>query len=59
MERSQMVNEKGLSVVLGSYNRKRFLKHTLRNIRNELVNFNVPHEIIIVDGGSTDGTEKT
>ncbi|MBI4232783.1 glycosyltransferase [Candidatus Peregrinibacteria bacterium] len=43
-----------VSVVLGSYNRLDFLKLTLESIRKELVE--LPHEIIVVDGGSTDGT---
>ena len=43
-----------VSVVLGTYNRKRFLKLTIESIRKELFGF--PHEIIVVDGGSTDGT---
>jgi len=44
------------SVVLGTYNRLSFLKLTINSIRQELKNF--PHEIIVVDGGSTDGTLK-
>ncbi len=43
-----------VSVVLGSYNRLAFIQLTLASIRAEVEN--VPHEIIIVDGGSTDGT---
>lgn len=43
-----------ISVVLGSYNRLAFLKLTLGSVRKELSDF--PHEIIIVDGGSNDGT---
>jgi len=48
----------GLSVVLGTYNRKTFLKLTIESIRRELVNAPFPHEIIVIDGGSTDGTIK-
>lgn len=43
-----------ISVVIGSYNRKRFFQLALDSIRKELVDFS--HEIIAVDGGSTDGT---
>jgi len=47
---------RGLSVVLGTYNRRSYLKLTVRSIRKELEASDFPHEIIIVDGGSTDGT---
>ena len=43
-----------VSVILGSYNRLGFLKITVESIRNELKN--EQHEIVGVDGGSTDGT---
>lgn len=43
-----------ISVVIGSFNRAKFLKLTIESIREELML--TPHEIIIVDGGSTDGT---
>ena len=43
-----------VSVVLGSLNRKRFLKATIQSIRNNGIS--VPYEIIVVDGGSTDGS---
>jgi glycosyltransferase involved in cell wall biosynthesis len=43
-----------VSVVLGSYNRRRFLKATIQSIRNNGIS--VPYEIIVVDGGSTDGS---
>ncbi len=45
-----------ISVVLGTYQRLSFLKQTLRTIREELSG--IQHEIIVVDGGSTDGTIK-
>ena len=45
-----------ISVVLGSYNRFRFLKLTVDSIRKELLNWN--YEIVVVDGGSTDGSVK-
>lgn len=47
-----------ISVVLGTYNRKKLLKMTIDSIRNEMQNFTKKHEIIVVDGGSTDGTLK-
>jgi GT2 family glycosyltransferase len=43
-----------VSVVLGSLNRKRFLKAAIQSIRNNGIS--VPYEIIVVDGGSTDGS---
>lgn len=42
-----------ISIVLGSYNRRAFLKATIKNIREHTIEF--PYEIIVVDGGSTDG----
>jgi len=43
-----------LSVVLGSYNRKSFLRSTLESVRNNGQDFE--YEIIVVDGGSSDGS---
>ncbi len=43
-----------VSVVLGSFERLDFLKLTLDTLRAELDS--VAHEIIVVDGGSSDGT---
>jgi glycosyltransferase involved in cell wall biosynthesis len=48
------MDECGVSIVLGSFNRKRFLKKTIKSIRENGVS--LPYEIIVVDGGSTDGT---
>ncbi|GFO64364.1 glycosyltransferase [Geomonas paludis] len=45
-----------VSVVLGSYNRARFLKGTVASIREELARCPFRSEIIVVDGGSTDGS---
>jgi glycosyltransferase involved in cell wall biosynthesis len=42
-----------VSIVLGSYNRKSFLIEAIASIRRNGIT--VPYEIIVVDGGSTDG----
>lgn len=46
----------GVSIVLGSYNRKKFLQLTIENVREEITHADFPCEIIVVDGGSTDNT---
>lgn len=56
MSTKQNMNERGLSVVLGTFNRKPFLKKTIHSVRREFEQWDIPHEIIVVDGGSTDGT---
>ena len=43
-----------VSVVIGSYNRLPFLQAVIATTREELKK--TPHELIIVDGGSTDGS---
>lgn len=43
-----------ISVVLGSFNRLQFLPLTIDSVRHELSN--IDHEIIVIDGGSDDGT---
>ncbi len=43
-----------ISVVLGSKNRKNLLKATINSIRKNGFHGNL--EIIVIDGGSTDGT---
>src|SRR5580658_1734282 len=43
-----------VSVVLGTYNRLSFLKATIASVRASQIDF--PYEIIVVDGGSSDGT---
>ena len=45
-----------VSIVLGSYNRRAFLKQTLDSIRNNGIE--ASYEIIVIDGGSTDGSLK-
>lgn len=47
-----------LTIVLGSYNRLSFLKLTIDSVRRELDLCPFSCEIIVVDGGSTDGTLK-
>ncbi|MEA2470296.1 MAG: hypothetical protein QOE38_1295 [Thermoleophilaceae bacterium] len=46
--------ERDVSVVIGTYNRLRYLRATLESVRDELAG--TAHEIIVVDGGSDDGT---
>lgn len=45
-----------VSVVLGSYNRLDLLKLTIDSVRQELGA--ISHEIIVVDGGSSDGSDR-
>jgi GT2 family glycosyltransferase len=45
-----------ISVVLGSFNRISYLRKTIQSVREELKDF--AYEIIIIDGGSTDGSLK-
>lgn len=42
-----------ISIVLGSYNRSFLLRGTIESIRQH--NIKIPYEIIVIDGGSTDG----
>lgn len=49
---------KQISIVLGSYNRLKFLKLTIASIRKELEILNLFSEIIVIDGGSNDGSVK-
>jgi glycosyltransferase involved in cell wall biosynthesis len=53
---SNEMGSAGLSVVLGTCNRKPFLKMAVDSIRKELNGSSFPSEIIVIDGGSTDGT---
>ncbi len=45
-----------VSIVLGAYNRHAFLQSTIESVRNNGMDFS--YEIIVVDGGSTDGSLK-
>lgn len=47
-------NKSDISIVLGSKNRKNLIKATIQSIREN--GFSGKMEIIVVDGGSTDGT---
>lgn len=49
---------KKLSIVIGSYNRYHFLKLAIASVREEINRYSLSTEIIVVDGGSTDGTLK-
>lgn len=51
-----MQSKPTVSVVIGSYNRLEFIKSTINSVREELNK--VPYEIIVVDGGSSDGTKE-
>jgi GT2 family glycosyltransferase len=56
MTNSEVMKKSGVSVVLGSYNRKTFLTYAIDSIRNELKDAEFPYEIIVIDGGSNDGS---
>ncbi|MFZ2620957.1 MAG: NUDIX domain-containing protein [Minisyncoccia bacterium] len=43
-----------ISIILGSYNRKPFLKKTIKTLRENGIS--LPYEIIVIDGGSSDGS---
>jgi glycosyltransferase involved in cell wall biosynthesis len=43
-----------VSIVLGSYNRKAFLKSTIKSVRENNISYD--YEIIVIDGGSDDGS---
>ena len=45
-----------LSVILGTYNRKEYLKSAIQSIRTELNKGVFEYEIIVIDGGSNDRT---
>ncbi len=44
----------GVSAVLGSYNRRPFLEKAIESVHANQIR--VPYEIIVIDGGSTDGS---
>ncbi len=51
---TEKTNDTQLSFVLGSYNRRKFLEGAIQSVRQNGIK--VPYEIIVVDGGSTDGS---
>ena len=44
-----------ISIVTGTYNRLKLLNNMVKSVRKS-IGTGVPYEIIIVDGGSKDGT---
>ena len=48
------MKDRELSIVIGSYNRKNFLISTIKSIRTNAILGD--YELIVVDGGSSDGT---
>lgn len=53
---SNMKSGSIVSIVLGTFNRLHFLKLTVNSIRRELELCGYDAEIIVIEGGSTDGT---
>ena len=45
-----------ISIVTGTYNRKQYLQQMVQSVRNS-IGYTIPYEIVVVDGGSTDGTQ--
>ncbi len=43
-----------VSIVMGAYNRREFLKLAIESAREEIAD--IPHEILVIDGGSDDGS---
>lgn len=43
-----------VSIVLGSYNRRAFLEAAIESVRSDCLD--IRHEIIVIDGGSSDGS---
>lgn len=52
--RPRLSNRALFSVVLGSYNRGRLLRHAIESVRDNAAF--AKYEIIVIDGGSTDGS---
>jgi glycosyltransferase involved in cell wall biosynthesis len=48
--------DKLVSVVSGTYNRLKYLQNMVESVRTS-VTVGIPYEIVLVDGGSTDGTQ--
>jgi glycosyltransferase involved in cell wall biosynthesis len=45
-----------VSIVIGAFNRRRFLRLAIDSVREEISRCQLPAEIIVIDGGSTDGS---
>ena len=45
-----------VAVILGTYNRKQHLERALASVRSAVGS--LPYEIVVVDGGSTDGSRE-
>ena len=54
LDRATEVKNNLLSVVIGSYNRKALLEKAIQSVRCNQIR--IPYEIIVIDGGSTDGS---
>lgn len=54
LSRGRRMDRPEISVVLGSYNRAAFLRAAITSVRDNGIS--VPLEIIVVDGGSSDGS---
>jgi glycosyltransferase involved in cell wall biosynthesis len=52
------MSKPAISIVLGTYNRLKYLKPSIKSIRDEQKILPFTSEIIVIDGGSTDGTIK-
>ena len=51
-----MNSKPDISVVLGTFQRRRLLKTAINSVRKEFDGNNYKYEIIVIDGGSSDGT---
>lgn len=56
MKSSDLPNE--VTIVLGSFNRKTLIPHTIATVRDEIKSAELDAQIVVVDGGSSDGTVK-
>ncbi len=53
-----MSDSNSLSIILCTYNESNRIKQSLNEIKNTLKNWSVPHELIIIDNNSNDGTKE-
>ena len=47
-----------ISVIILTWNSKEYIKKCLDSLMSDLQNFNLTHEIFVVDNGSQDGTKR-